>query len=131
MFDKFPQDSGGVDVSLKMASMALNTLKDICNTQAIEETKREGIRASRDVKLETIRAQKEVLIKYLECSFAERDKALDMYFYALDHSLKSGDQQAILMSLNSIVTTLSTSPLAAYKEVERSLLDDGVKCIEI
>lgn len=131
MLDKFSQGSGGLDVSLKMASMALNTLKDICNTQAIEETKREGIRASRDVQVEMIRAQKEVLIKYLECSFSERDKALDMYFHALDLSLKSGDQQAVLMSLNSIVATLSTSPLAAYKEVERALFDDSVKCIEI
>ncbi len=131
MLDKLPQIDGSMDVSVKMASMALNTLKDICNTQAVEETKREGIRASRDVKIETIRAKKEVLIKYLELSFAERNKALDIYFHTLDQSLNSGNQQAILLSLNAIVATLSTSPLAAYKEVDRALLDDDVKCIEI
>lgn len=90
-----------------------------------EKTKREQIRAWRDVELERIRAQEELLLTYLECTFDERRANFAKFFDVLDHAVETEDVGVITTTLESITTLAQASPfkdIATVAQV-RQVLD--------
>lgn len=90
-----------------------------------EKTKREQIRAWRDVELERIRAQEELLLTYLECTFDERKANFAKFFDVLDHAVETEDVSVINTTLESITALARTSPfkdIATVAQV-RQVLD--------
>ena len=96
-----------------------------------EATKREFIRANRDVALARIKSQREILELYLTKIFQERKATIEHSFRILDEGIASGNDKAIDAAMTVIVTTVKTSPLQGVTEILRQIEDPDVKCIEI
>lgn len=102
-----------------------------------ECTKRECIRAQRDVALCRIKAQKKILQQYLQETFKERARTFNKMFDMLDQGLASGDDKAIGLAMTVIVKQIETNPLSGIRElmaannVVDQINDPNIECIEI
>ncbi|MBQ9274747.1 MAG: hypothetical protein IJ228_08040 [Succinivibrio sp.] len=118
-------------VSTELAKHASTGLfdawKEWKKVHEVEKTKRESIRAQRDVAIERIRAEREVLQYYLEQTFAERRAVIAGMFEALDQGLKSDNLAIAERAMQSIVDTVRTSPLAEVKNLLTQNADPNVK----
>ena len=91
---------------------------------AQEKTKREQIRAWRDVELERIRAQEELFLTYLECAFDERRANFAKFFEVLDHAVETENVGVITATLDSMTDLAKTSPfkdIATVAQVRQAL----------
>jgi hypothetical protein len=91
-----------------------------------ETTKREEIRARRDVELKRIRGQRELLMRYLERSFDERKENFTRLFNLADEALRQGDNAQLGQVLTSITHLAATSPFKALADMastREALLD--------
>ena len=89
-----------------------------------QETKREEIRAMRDLGIAKVNAVREVMQTYLEKTFDERATLFAEQFKCVDMALKNGDNEMLSMSLTSINTLAASSPfksLADLNEVQKAL----------
>lgn len=109
----------------------VNAWKDYKITAELEETKRENIRAWRDVNVKAIEKNTEILKHYLDSAFSERRQTIQGMFVLLDKGLASGDSQVINGALTSILEITRQSPLAGARELINSLEDPDVKQLEI
>jgi hypothetical protein len=91
-----------------------------------EATKREEIRARRDVELKRLRGQRELLMRYLERSFDERQENFARLFGLADEALGKGDNTQLGQVLTSITHLAATSPFKALADLgsaREALLD--------
>ena len=105
--------------------------KDYKITAEIEETKRENIRAWRDINVTAIEKNTEILKTYLDGIFAERRGTIDQLFCKLDQGIKNGDSELMSGALGAIVSITKESPLKGAQELISSIYNPDVKQIEI
>ena len=80
-----------------------------------QETKREEIKAQRDITIEKIRVVGEAINNYLERTFDERKEIFSKQFECVDEALRSNNIELLTISLNSINS-------ASYKSLNRLIL---------
>lgn len=109
---------------------ALATLTQVSNETiqyvAEQETKREEIRAQRDVAIERIHAMSDNIKLYLEKTFDERSTIFAKQFECVDAALRDGNTEMLAMTLNSINSLAASSPfknLADINQVQQALSD--------
>ena len=113
---------------------ALNALSEVA-TETIryveeQETKREEIRAMRNTAIAQVSAMRDVVQTYLEKSFDERASLFAEQFKCVDAALRSGDNEMLSISLNSINTLAASSPfknLADLNNVTKALTDSNTE----
>lgn len=95
-----------------------------------QETKREEIRAMRDTAIAQVSAMRDVVQTYLEKSFDERASLFAEQFKCVDAALRSGDNEMLSISLNSINALAASSPfknLADLNNVTKALTDSNTE----
>ena len=121
--------------SLKTPSEVASTLKafseaatDAVKFCEVQKTKREYIRADRDVRIEQLRAQRDIVMDYLKRSFDERRYLFEQQFKVVDHALMTGNTEELALSLQSINDLAKSSPFKALADignVQRALTQEG------
>ncbi len=131
----FPVNTISTVVSTSEARGAFSQLieayKSVKTTRETEATKRESIRARRDVALASLKNQREILELYLTKIFEERKTVIAGFFRELDAGIASGNDKVIAVAMQGIVSTVQTSPLQGVCEIMRQIDDPDVKSIEI
>lgn len=94
-----------------------------------EATKREDIRARRDVELARIQAHRDLLMGYLDRSFDERRENFAQLFRMADNALARGAPAELGQVLQSITQLAAASPFRALADVAstRAALMDASK----
>ncbi|MBQ2046787.1 MAG: hypothetical protein II260_06310 [Muribaculaceae bacterium] len=112
----------------EQVKLALTTLKNVAEETvrySIEqETRREEIRAMKDIAIARIQAIQQCIQTYMEKTFDERSAIFAKQFECVDAALKSGDNDMLALSLNSINSLAASSPfknLADINQVQKSL----------
>lgn len=111
----------------------LTSYADYKKVASQEKTKREQIRAWRDVELQKIAAQRELFMTYLERTFDERRANFAKFFEVLDHAVETDAVDVIAKTLDSITMLAKTSPfkdIATVAQV-RKVLDDPDKDFDL
>lgn len=113
---------------------AISTLAQVSNETikyvAEQETKREEIRAERDVAIARINAMSDSIKLYLEKTFDERSEIFSKQFEAVDEALRTGNTEMLALTLNSINTLAASSPfksLADIGQVQQALTDGNTE----
>ena len=113
---------------------AISTLAHVSNETikyvAEQETKREEIRAERDVAIARINAISESIKFYLEKTFDERSEIFSKQFEAVDEALRTGNTEMLALTLNSINSLAASSPfknLADIGQVQQALTDGNTE----
>ena len=96
-----------------LASVAVETIK----YSEEQETKREEIRARRDVAIAQVSAMRDAVQLYLEKSFDERSVLFAKQFERVDAALKAGDNDMLAICLNNINALAASSPFKALADV--------------
>ncbi len=109
---------------------AIATLTQVSNETiqyvAEQETKREEIRAERNVAIARIHAMSDNIKLYLEKTFDERSAIFAKQFECVDAALREGNTEMLAMTLNSINSLAASSPfknLADINQVQQALSD--------
>lgn len=97
----------------------------------VEKTKRESIKAQRDVAITKIKAQKDILEQYLIQSFSERKFVIEETFKRLDSALESDNLDLASQAMQSIVSIVKESPLKQVNELVAMTNDPNIDEIEI
>lgn len=121
--------------SLKTPSEVASTLKafseaatDAVKFCEVQKTKREEIRADRDVRIAQLRVQRDIVMDYLKRSFDERRYLFEQQFKVVDHALMTGNTEELALSLQSINDLAKSSPFKALTDignVQRALTQEG------
>ena len=113
---------------------AISTLAQVSNETikyvAEQETKREEIRAERDVAIARINAMSDSIKLYLEKTFDERSAIFSKQFEAVDEALRTGNTEMLALTLNSINSLAASSPfknLADIGQVQQALTDGNTE----
>ena len=113
---------------------AIATLTQISNETiqyvAEQETKREEIRAERDVAIARIHAMSDNIKLYLEKTFDERSAIFAKQFECVDAALRDGNTEMLAMTLNNINSLAASSPfknLADINQVQQALGDSSTE----
>ena len=88
-----------------------------------EKTKRQTIRADRDIAIEQIRAERDVIKQALAESFELRKAGLQAQIQAMDKAIDSGDSEALHAVLDVMVTTIQSSPFKDMADMRDQLAD--------
>jgi hypothetical protein len=135
MVAKVPKTSIPIPKPTDVAGHAFNRLIDAYKECTIiseqEQTKRENIRAYRDINVKAIEENSAILKLYLEKTFAERAFVIREMFDRLDKGLESGNIEVIAMTIGAIVDVTKQSPLAQARELIDKYHDPNVTMIEI
>ena len=86
-------------------------------TKEVETTKRAQIAAWRDVELTRLDHQRGLLESYLTQTFQERRTVIEGMFNTLDQGIANGDNQLVSMAMQSIISTVQTSPLQGVQQI--------------
>ena len=107
---------------------AISTLTQVSNETiqyvAEQETRREEIRAERNVAIARINAISDSIKLYLEKTFDERSAIFAKQFECVDAALRDGNTEMLAMTLNSINSLAASSPfknLADIGQVQKAL----------
>lgn len=114
----------------KAVAAALSALTEVATDTvkyvADQETKQEEIRAQRDVAIAKINATTACIKEYLDKTFDERSAIFAKQFECVDVALRTGNNEMLAMSLNSINSLAASSPfknLADINQVQQALGD--------
>lgn len=104
----------------------LDALREYCEymkaTEA-ERTRREEIRARRDVAVAAIQSQRELIEKYFEQRFAERKTALSGFLDLLSHAVDARNETELNVALNGILGIVRDSPLKDFEAFRQARLE--------
>lgn len=106
-----------VSATTSAFSLLVQSYQEYVKIKQVETTKREMIRAQRDVAISRIQAQKEILQQYLESSFSERAANFTRMFDLLDEGLARGDDKAIGAAMSMIIKQVETNPLDGISQL--------------
>ena len=101
----------------------IDSWKDYAKTRELEITKRDQIKANRDVALAKIQAQTEILRTLISDTFAERATNFDKYFALLETGFTNHDDQQINAALSLIVEQTKVSPMAQVANLIKTIND--------
>jgi hypothetical protein len=113
---------------LESINMLIELNRDYKLTKQIEKTKREKIKADKEVFLKKINAQKRFLITYLEKTFDERKNVFEKYFKVVDDALEHDNIQQLSFGIDGIVKLSKESPFKGLEDltkVQQNLLKDN------
>lgn len=125
-----PMPAGTPADILKSIEMITGAIERCKSIQEQEKTKRESIRAHRDVELFKLQKQTENFHKYIEAIFKERSNNFDEFFRRLDTAIEIGDMQLANLVMAGITEQIKASPLQGVKELMLQANDPDVKHIE-
>ena len=131
MEKKIPVGVPGVTDALKSLDILVGAWKECTVTSQVEKTKRERIRADREVNLKAIEENAAILKQYLRDTFKERAHVIDGMFAHLDRSLAVGNNELAAEAIAAIVSVSKSSPLEGARELIKSMKDSKVTLIEI
>ena len=109
-----------------LVEVATDTVKYVAD----QETKQEEIRAKRDVAIAQINATSACIKEYLDKTFDERSAIFAKQFECVDAALRTGNNEILAMSLNSINSLAASSPfknLADINQVQQALGDSDTE----
>ena len=106
------------------------TMKDYLLLCEVEHTKRDKIRAQRDIVIEEIRSKKEIILDYLDKSYKERSVILRKQFEVIDKALESENLDMLQVGLGAVIKVVETSPLVDFKQFSQDY-NDASKVIDI
>jgi len=115
----------------KAVANALAALTEVANDTvkyvAEQETKQEEIRAQRDVAIAKINATTACIKEYLDKTFDERSNIFAKQFECVDVALRTGNNEMLAMSLNSINSLAASSPFKNLADIDhvQQALGDG------
>lgn len=112
-------------------SKLVNAVKEYKTIKETEITKREYIRAKRDVAISKINAQKDILKIYFEHTFQERKNIFERLFNAFDKGIETNNDKAITYAMQGIISTMQNSPLQGVNDFMRQLENPDVQELEI
>jgi hypothetical protein len=131
MAKKNPLGVPGVTDALKSLDILVGAWKECTVTTAVEKTKRERIRADRDVNVKAIEENAAILKLYLKETFRERGQVIDGMFERLDRSLAAGDNELASKAIEAIISVSKVSPLEGARDLIASMKDPKVTLIDI
>lgn len=123
--------SSQTDLAMAAFNNLVGVWKECKQITEIEKTKREKVKAWRDVNVKIIEENSEILKKYLELSFKERALTIKETFERLDSALANGNTEVVGLMMNSIVSIVNDSPLAKAEQVIASMNNPSINMIEI
>ena len=123
--------SSQTDLAMAAFNNLVGAWKECKQITEIEKTKREKVKAWRDVNVKIIEENSEILKKYLELSFKERALTIKETFERLDSALANGNTEVVGLMMNSIVSIVNDSPLAKAEQVIASMNNPSINMIEI
>ncbi len=105
---------------------------DYFKTRETEQTKREEIRAKRDVLISALDNEKEVLLTYFEHRFTERKTSLEQFYGMLQESVSSkhggkGDMVIMQAALAGILGVIKENPLSDFAEFQKNMAKPDYK----
>lgn len=106
-----------------LVEVAADTIKYVEN----QKTKQEEIRAQRDVAIAQINATSDLIKAYLDKTFDERKEIFNKQFEVVDEALRTGNNQMLAISLQSINSLAAQSPfknLSDINEVKAALSNE-------
>ena len=126
----------------KLTGRSLKTPAEVCSTLKafseaatdavkfceVQKTKREEIKAERDVRIARLRVQRDIVMEYLKQSYDERRNLFEEQFKVVDHALMTGNTEVLALSLQSINDLAKSSPFKALADignVQRALTQEG------
>ncbi len=109
----------------------VDAAKEYKMTAEVEKTKRENIKAWRDVNIKAIEESAAILKQYLESSFKERSAVIQATFRSLDNALANNNTEAVGLMMSSIVAIVKDSPLAQARQVIADMGNTNIRMIEI
>lgn len=109
----------------------LNAHQEYSRIRETEQTKREAIKAWRDVEINRSNQQIELLKIYLKESFAERRQMIDGLFDTLNRGIEMNNDTAIQMAVSGLINLVQTSPLSSLDKYIESLNNKKSQHIEI
>lgn len=109
----------------------VNAWKEYATVCQVEKTKREEIRADRDVQITSIKEQGKVWRAFIENTFAERREVFSKSFDMLENALNNGDDKEINAALAMITEQIKISPMKQAAEMMLAMSDPDVKHIEV
>lgn len=112
-------------------SQLVNAVKEYKTIKETEITKREYIRAKRDIAISKINAQKDILKIYFEYTFKERKAVFEGFFNALDKGMETNNDKVITYAMQGIISTMQNSPLQGVNDFMRQLENPDVQELEI
>lgn len=95
-----------------------------------EETKREAIRAYRDVELKKLKNQKKNFEQYINYVFQERRINFDKFFQQLDIAIETDNMELANIVMAGIIQQIQNSPLQGVQELLIQVNDSNCKHIE-
>lgn len=95
-----------------------------------EETKREAIRAYRDVELKKLKNQKQNFEQYINYVFQERRINFDKFFQQLDIAIETDNMELANIVMAGIIQQIQNSPLQGVQELLIQVNDSNCKHIE-
>ena len=108
----------------------ITSFKDFLILYEEEHTKRDKIRAQRDVVIEEIRSKKEIILDFLDKSYNERAGILRKQFEVIDKALESDNLDMLQVGLGAVIKVVETSPLVDFKQFSQDY-NDASKVIDI
>lgn len=110
----FTDPKAVADALAALTKVANDTVKNV----AEQETKQEEIRAQRDVAIAKINATTACIKEYLDKTFDERSPIFAKQFECVDVALRTGNNEMLAMSLNSINTLAASSPFKNLDDID-------------
>lgn len=110
----FTDPKAVADALAALTKVANDTVKNV----AEQETKQEEIRAQRDVAIAKINATTACIKEYLDKTFDERSTIFAKQFECVDVALRTGNNEMLAMSLNSINTLAASSPFKNLDDID-------------
>ena len=130
-----PKTPLSISNPIDTANLALNNLVDAWKECSIvaeqEQTKRDNIRAYREINIKAIEENSAILKLHLEKTFAERALVIQEMFDRLDKGLESGNSEITSSAIAAIVDVTKQSPFAEMHELITNYHDPKVTKIEI
>ena len=91
--------------------------KDTTKVIEEEKTKRDKIKADRDVKLEAIKFQRDFFMEYLEKTYDERKENFAKLFIVIDDAIKKDNIQQLSIGLDSLNKLAAESPFKVIADI--------------
>ena len=88
-----------------------------------EQTRREYIRAQRDILVTALNNQQEFILAYFEHRFAERRSALEEFYALLRESVDGGDTARLQAALAGILGVIQENPLGDLEKFRENWAD--------
>jgi len=107
----FTEKAVAVGNVVESARLIVSDITNMVNMIQQETTKREAIRANRDVIIEKTRAFREIMLVVMDKTFEERRQLFDGYFARLDKALDKNDANMVAGILNNMVDLAKNGPL--------------------